>query len=72
MRATSVDAKRAVTKAIPRGMSIRPSIPLRKNSGAKLTTIINVELSIGIRTSRDALYTSSIIGIRSGSGNSRF
>ena len=51
---------------------MRPSMPLRKNSGAKLTTIINVELRIGMRTSREALKTSSMIGTRSGSGNARF
>ena len=47
-------------------------MPLRKKSGAKLTTMISVELRIGIRTSREALYTSSMMGTRSASGSARF
>ena len=54
MSATSVDAMSAVTKAMPSGMSMRPSMPLRKNSGAKLTMMMRVELRMGIRTSREA------------------
>ncbi|OAV63902.1 hypothetical protein Barb4_04613 [Bacteroidales bacterium Barb4] len=52
--ATTVEANNATIKAIPSGASILPSIPERKNSGTKLTTIISVEFSIGIRTSREA------------------
>ncbi|EJW96003.1 hypothetical protein EVA_15890 [gut metagenome] len=54
VNATTVEAKSATMKAIPRGTSIRPSMPLKKNKGTKLTTMINVELRIGIRTSREA------------------
>ena len=49
-----------------------PRAILFYNSGAKLTTIISVELRIGMRTSREALNTSSMIGTRSASGSARF
>ena len=49
-----MEAKRAVMKVMPRGLSILPSIPERKKSGAKQTTMMRVELSIGIRTSLEA------------------
>ena len=45
--------------AIPSGLSILPSIPVRKKSGMKLTTIMKVELRIGILTSREASKTTS-------------
>lgn len=59
-------------KAMPNGTSIRPSMPLRKNRGTKLTMIINVELRMGIRTSREALNTTSRTGRRSPAGSIRF
>ena len=46
-------------KVRPRGFSMRPSMPDRKNSGRKLAMMIKVELSIGILTSFDASYTTS-------------
>lgn len=60
VKATIVDANKLRINAIPRGTSIRPSIPLRKNNGRKHTTMMSVELRIGIRTSREALNTTSI------------
>ena len=57
---------------IPRGINIRPSIPLKKNRGTKLTIMMSVELSIGIRTSLDASKITSIGRLRSFSGNRRF
>ena len=59
-------------KAMPSGTSILPSIPLRKNKGTKLTMIIKVEFKIGIRTSREALNTTSSTGRRSPTGSIRF
>ena len=59
-------------KAMPSGTSILPSMPLKKNNGMKLTTIISVEFRIGMRTSLDALNTTSSIGRRSASGFVRF
>ena len=50
--------------AIPRGLSILPSIPVRKKSGTKLTTMMNVELRIGILTSREASKTTSSTFLR--------
>jgi hypothetical protein len=44
-------------------------MPVRKNSGTKLTTIISVELRMGIRTSREASNTTSRTGRRSPSGS---
>jgi len=72
VRATTVEANSATMKAIPSGTSIRPSIPLRKNSGTKLTTMISVELRIGIRTSFEALNTTSSVLRRSASAFRRF
>ncbi len=62
--ATKVEAANAAINAIPRGTSILPSIPERKKSGTKLAMIMSVELRIGILTSRDASYTTSITGLR--------
>ena len=55
-------------KLTPNGASIRPSNPLRKKSGTKLTTIISVELRIGIRTSFEALNITSRLRKRSAKG----
>lgn len=68
MSATTVEANRATMKAIPSGASIRPSSPLRKKRGTKLTTMISVEFSIGMRTSFDALNTTSRVDSRSFAG----
>ena len=70
--AANVEAKSAVIKAIPSGLSIRPSIPVRKKSGMKLTTMMKVELRIGRRTSREALKTTWKMDWRSDSGSFRF
>ena len=58
-------------KAMPRGTSMRPSIPERKKRGTKLTTMINVEFKIGIRTSLEALNTTWMTERRSFSGRRR-
>ena len=57
---------------MPSGISILPSIPVRKNSGIKLAIIIREELNIGILTSFDALNTTFKTGRRSASGSNRF
>ena len=49
-----VDAASATMNETPSGISMRPSIPVRKKSGRKLATIISDELKIGVRTSFDA------------------
>ena len=72
VRATNVEANRAVMNAIPRGLSILPSIPERKNSGMKLTTIMNVEFNIGRRTSREASNTTSSTPFLRSAGRRRF
>ena len=72
MRATTVEANRAMINEMPRGINIRPSIPLKKNKGTKLTIMMSVELSIGMRTSLDASKITSIGRLRSLSGNRRF
>ena len=59
-------------KATPSGMSMRPSMPERKKSGTKLTTMMSVELRIGMRTSREALKTTSMTGRRCAVGSCRF
>ena len=59
-------------KAMPSGTSMRPSIPERKKRGTKLTTMINVEFKIGIRTSLEALNTTWMTERRSFSGRRRF
>ena len=46
-----------MTKVIPSGANILPSIPERKKRGTKLATIISVEFKIGIRTSLEASNT---------------
>ena len=67
VRATTVEANSATMNAMPSGTSMRPSIPLRKNKGMKLATMISVELRIGIRTSFEALNTTSSVLSRSAS-----
>ena len=69
--ATTVDEHRATMKAMPNGASIRPSMPVRKKMGRKLAMIINVELRMGIRTSREASKITSTTGRRPGMGNFR-
>ena len=59
-------------KAMPRGTSMRPSMPLRKNRGTKLTTMMRVELRMGMRTSLEALKTTSIVGSRISRGRAQF
>ena len=51
-------------KAMPRGTSMRPSMPERKKRGAKLATMMSVELSMGMRTSLDALKMTSMSFLR--------
>ena len=67
-----MEANNATIKAMPSGTSIRPSIPVRKKSGTKLTTMISVELRMGMRTSREALKTTSKVGLCSPMGRSMF
>ncbi len=52
--ATTIDANNETMNAIPNGRSIRPSIPLRKKSGAKVTIIISVAFQIEARISVEA------------------
>ncbi len=52
--ATIKDMNSATIYAIPSGLSILPSIPVRKNSGMKATMIINVAFNIDDRISFDA------------------
>ena len=59
-------------KAMPSGISMRPSMPERKNSGRKLATIIRVELRIGMRTSWEAWKTTVTTSRRSSLGSRRF
>ena len=66
--ATMVDDAKATIKAMPKGTSMRPSMPERKNSGMKLAMIIRVELRIGMRTSLEASNTTSFKGLRSPTG----
>ena len=68
MSATSVDAKSEIIKLMPSGASMRPSSPERKNKGMKLTTMISVELSMGIRTSPEAWNMISIFFFRASLG----
>ena len=72
MRATRVDATSATIKATPSGMSRRPSMPDRKNSGMKLAMMMSDELRMGRRTSAEARYTTLTAGSRSPSGRARF
>jgi len=67
-----VEANSDTMKATPNGTSMRPSMPLRKNSGTKLTIMMSVEFRMGMRTSREALNTTSRTRNRSLSGNMRF
>ena len=57
---------------MPSGMSNLPSIPLKKNNGIKLATIMSEELKIGILTSDEELYTTSITEARLSAGRSLF
>ena len=59
VRATSVEAKSDTMNATPRGISILPSMPERKKMGMKLTTMMKVEFSMGMRTSLEASNTTS-------------
>ena len=52
-----MEAKSEITKVMPNGANILPSIPERKKRGTKLATIIRVEFKIGIRTSLEASKT---------------
>ena len=70
--ATRVDANSDTMKATPSGISILPSIPERKKIGMKLTTMMKVELSMGIRTSLEASNTTSSTLRLSASGLRRF
>ena len=67
-----VEANSETMKATPSGTSIRPSMPLRKKRGMKLTMMMSVEFRMGIRTSREALNTTSRTRSRCASGNMRF
>ena len=70
--ATSVEAQRAVMNATPSGTSNRPSSPVRKKRGTKLTMMIKVELRIGRRTSREALKMTESADFCSSRGRARF
>ena len=59
-------------KAMPRGTSMRPSMPDRKKRGTKLTMMMSVELRMGMRTSREALKTTCRTGRRLPAGRARF
>ena len=41
-------------KATPSGLSMRPSMPVRKKRGRNAAVMISVELNMGIRTSAEA------------------
>ena len=68
MSATKVEAQSAVMKAMPRGSNRRPSMPVRKKRGTKLTMMMSVELRMGILTSREASNTTVLIERRSLAG----
>ena len=54
-----MEAKSDTMNATPRGISILPSMPERKKMGMKLTTMMKVEFSMGMRTSLEASNTTS-------------
>ena len=59
-------------KAMPRGTSRRPSMPLRKKRGTKLATMISVELRMGRRTSLEALKMTVRVDCRKPGGKELF
>ena len=63
--ATTNDINNDTMYAIPSGLSIRPSIPVRKNKGIKVTMIINVALTMELRISDEASNTTLNADLRS-------
>ena len=67
--ATTIDAASDTINAIPSGMSIRPSIPLRKNRGINAVMVIIVALTIDERISTEASYMTFSVPLRSSGGS---
>ena len=55
--ATTRDMNRLMIKLRPRGLSMRPSIPERKNNGTKATMMMKVALRMLERISQEASKT---------------
>ena len=66
--ATTMDMNSETMNDTPSGVSMRPSMPLRKNSGTKATTVIIVALITEERISLDASYTILRFGSRCSGG----
>ncbi len=52
--ATSSEASSEMMKAMPSGLSMRPSIPPRRKSGTKATMVMKVAFTMETRISREA------------------
>ena len=67
--AMTSDMNRGIMYAMPRGLSILPSMPLRKNMGINATMTINVAFRIDERISLEPSNTTLKTGCRNDGDN---